>query len=153
MKYAEIQTELLKAVIKGKNLGWGVHEDSGVITLNDGKSIWIIPEDKFLLNMIALKNKRVQDMDVLKLLKLLNENDYTPAKLTGFSKDVEIYHKKVNCLQIKNDTTVCYVQKAFLKYFEPDEIRIKSPVDIVRIYENGELAGGVLPIKVQEEQQ
>lgn len=148
MKYAEIQTELLKAVIKGKNWGWGIHEDSGVITLNDGKSIWIIPKDKFLLNTSALKNSHVHDYDVL---KLLDENDYTPAKLTGFSKDVEVNHKSVNCLQLKNDATVCYVQKAFLKYFELDEIRIKSPVDVVLIYENGELVGGVLPIKVQED--
>lgn len=148
MKYAEIQTELLKAAMKDNVHQWGVHENFCATTVTNTKSIWIIPEDKFLLNMTALKNKRVNDWDVL---KLLNENDYTPAKLTGFSKDVEINRKKVNCLQIKNDTTVCYVQKALLKYFECFEIRIKSPVDIVLIYEEGELVGGVLPYRVQED--
>lgn len=148
MKYAEIQTELLKAVLKDNGYQWGIHEDSEVTTVNNGKVIWIIPTVNFLLNASALKYKSVHDHSIL---KLLNENDYTPAKLTGFSKDVEVDHKKVNCLQIKNDTTVCYVRKAFLKYFEPDEIRIKSPTDIVLIYENGELAGGILPIRVQED--
>lgn len=148
MKYAEIQTELLKAAMKDNGHQWGIHEDPEVTTVTNGKVIWIIPTVNFLLNASALKHKSVRDHSIL---KLLNENDYTPAKLTGFSKDVEVNRKKVNCLQIKNDTTVCYVQKAFLKYFECYEIRIKSPVDIVLIYENGELVGGILPVKVQED--
>lgn len=79
------------------------------------------------------------------IMALLDRYDYKPAMKTGM-----IEHKGTILTRLEStDRTIhCHVQTELLKLFEEPRFEIKGRKEVIRVYEDDELKGIVLPVNV-----
>lgn len=147
MKTNKIVIDLLKQIYKNKDvmrIMYGFEGDY-IYLSPDGYVGYKIPNKDFFIDMKKAVPDRVPIENIVK--KYLNDKNHEDAFLTNDIKKVD----KVKCTAIKisNDKTCVWVNEKFLKEFDKDcTFKILSPKSPIFIYENEEMAGFVMPIKI-----
>lgn len=140
MKYAEIQTALLKDVLKDRGSLWYTSEYKDSCAISDGKAIWLIPRDKFILDIEKLAKGGVKTINVDRMFQ--DADNYSIGVPTGNCRKM---NNGKSCVQIKSSQGECYVQESYLKWFDKPMFRMYGERDSVFIYETQELVGLVMP--------
>ena len=127
-----IITELLK---EKPNVCYAKLDDSHVFI---GLSVmfYILPEDKFYINLEKMKNIDQMAKSILAL-----ERDAEPAEITNNVEYVE--NKPLRLYKSQNEEW--WGNEKLLKNFDKD--RIYTINNFLFVYENSELVGGVLKVK------
>ena len=130
--HEEIITELLK---EKPNVCYAKLDDSHVFI---GLSVmfYILPEDKFYINLEKMKNIDQMTKSILAL-----ERDAEPAEITNNVEYVE--NKPLRLYKSQNEEW--WGNEKLLKNFDKD--RIYTINNFLFVYENSELVGGVLKVK------
>ena len=145
MKCEMIQKNILAAAMRmkgGHEYKFGPMEDK--IAVITGYSLLLLPKDKFVLSLSRL-NKLGFKTDVNPRTFLDTENFYKQAKLTPELKIVEKKtYQKIKAIEESGPET--WVETKLLKPFDSPTFEIlKDKRSPIHVYEEGEIAGLVLP--------
>ena len=130
--HEEIITELLKKIPEVCY----AKLDDGRVFIGLSVMFYIVPEDKFYINLEKMKNIDQMAKSILAL-----ERDAEPAEMTKYieyvaDKPLRLY---------KSQNKEWWGDEKLLKNFDKD--RIYTINNFLFVYENSELVGGVLKVK------
>lgn len=145
MKLNKIYSDIIKSCLKDGNILLGFYEEK-VFVSTDGYLGYFIPKNEFLLNIDILLNGRNSSTIVDSFKESMkNSNE---AHLTGDLKVIE--DKKIKAVKIENSKTYAWVNEKYLVNFENATFKISSPISGVWVYEDEELVGLVMPVRVKD---
>ena len=116
----------------------------------DAVVMYRIPEDRFYLDV----GKVFKDIAPFNVKSIWRPDEATLGELTGNLRILLNEKGKGNrtVVQIRNGSTVVWVNKKLLENFDRDcSFRITSRKDPVYVYENGEPVGFLLPVRMNDE--
>jgi len=152
MNHIKIQTEILKNTLNKKENNWKVTYDEGenVVYLVDPANAMIVKVsgDDFILDIELLEKWGVGSISLETIRNIFGGGGYLPADLTGdISTNLPGVKANAQAQKVKNENAELWVDRKYIAFFEKDcsfEImRDKTPV---RVIENGEIAGVIMPI-------
>lgn len=143
MKIEKIFNEIIRDIVNLNPIRYRIAFDAESVSIFNGSVLYKIPLKKWLLDFDKLNMKQSGNP-----LASFNERDFERGILTGNikrHKDNKT-NKMLNFVEFKNQSDeLIYVNEAFLKYFDGDCFNVKGVHDPVLIYENGDMAGVVMP--------
>lgn len=145
MNVIKLQADLLKDALSNKGKEWLIEKTSREVYIGTKYTIHIIPHDEFLLDYEVLIKHEVREVKFLERTIQGYENAENLIE-TGIKMQVDKHLTRE--LKLEEENISIYVNEKLLKYFDKklefDGTGDKAPV---YIYEGGELAGLVLPMK------
>lgn len=143
MKIEKIFNEIIRDIVNLNPIRYRIAFDAESVSIFNESVLYKIPLKKWLLDFDKL-NMKQSGNPMLSLKKY----DFERGILTGNikrHKDKKT-KKMLNLVEFKNQSDeLIYVNEAFLKYFDGDCFNVKGVHDPVLIYENGDMAGVVMP--------
>lgn len=142
MNYKKIYSQAIKTLLKDQPLRMYIGEDSGKDgLLFDNSCLCFLPKNK---NIFALKACELLD----RVDQLLPKGELSAVLLT----DVVVNKKTKACLlkMASGEDYTHFICDTFLGYFDRDaEVKVNPKIETspFYIYENGELAGIIAPIR------
>lgn len=142
MNYKKIYSQAIKTLLKGQPLPMHIGEDGGKDGLFINNScLCFLPKDK---NIFALKACELLN----RVDQLLPKGELSAVLLT----DVVVNKKTKACLlkMASGEDYTHFICDTFLGYFDRDaEVKVNPKIETspFYIYENGELAGIIAPIR------
>ena len=137
MNIKKIHEEIITELLKEKPEVCYAKLDDGRVFIGLSVMFYILPEDKFYINLEKMKNIDQMTKSILAL-----ERDAEPAEITN---NVEYVENKPLRLY-KSQNTEWWGNEKLLKNFDKDRTYTIGG-DFLFIYENDELVGGVLSVK------
>lgn len=147
MKIEKIFNDIIRDVVNLNPIRYRIAFDAESVSIFNESVLYKIPLKKWLLDFDKL-NMKQSGNPMLSLKKY----DFERGILTGNIKRHKDNKTKkmLNLVEIKNQSDeLIYVNEALLKYFNAFEVKVKGIHDPVLIYENGDLAGIVMPYNVK----
>lgn len=157
MNYKQIQLDLIKEAFKKHPERRIMYKDveNKRFYVTDGFCCYVMPLYNCFIDVpgivdIAMQKYCVDWRNDEKLLNIIarcvgGENEYFPAELSN--NRIKTENDKTLAIIENKDTTV-YINENFLKYFDSDcTFEIKNNVSCVRVIENYNLAGIIMPIR------
>ena len=157
MNYLKLQQDLIKELVNEPNKKQFIRigRIDGNVAILTEYSVFIVPNDKFLLDYEKIKNK-LMEMEEHTIRNFI-PNDLVDVVKTNDIKVIagqRLNSKSVHCNKYLIDNkTPLYVNEKLLKYFDDDENEYKGTNDKAPlfIYEDDMLVGFVLPVQVSKE--
>lgn len=143
INYAAVNKLVLNELTKDRffNLRYQIKEGKVYIVL-EGYRLFVIPEDKFFINLSGVKEVNAQ---------LLLRDDVEIGKLTGNFRICEVNDKEITVSEVKVNNRSVYVDTKLLKEFgKITSIGITAKCGPVYLYDGEEFMGMVMPVKVSE---
>lgn len=128
--------------LKKKNLIYGTYEDK--IFVSDGFVGYFINKNEFPFNLESLL-KGKSTMNVEKILP--KNNDCIPAEFTG---EMRLIGDGRNVMRFENKDISVWFDSKLLKFFEDYTLHITNHKGIAKVYEGDNLAGIILPVRIEE---
>ena len=135
MNIKKIHEEIITELLKKKPQAFYSKFD-GRVFIGLSVMFYILPEDKFYINLEKMKNIDQMTKSILAL-----ERDAEPAEITNNVEYVE--NKPLRLYKSQNEEW--WGNEKLLKNFDKD--RIYTINNFLFVYENSELVGGVLKVK------
>ena len=136
MNIKKIHEEIITKLLKEKPNTCHAKLDDGRVFIGLEVMFYIVPEDKFYINLEKMKNADQMAKSILAL-----KRDAEPAEMTKYieyvgDKPLRLY---------KSQNKEWWGDEKLLKNFDKDRTYTIND-DFLFIYENGELVGGVLKV-------
>lgn len=151
MKLVNIQTDILKANLSlrgSKGINYAIDKNKGIIFCTLDRFVgYFIKQADFKLDIDKLEGSARQDIKYF----YPDTTVIKPATKENISKIVTLDGEEVNATKIGNK----WINVKLLKYFDKDatfETNPDTTKALVYVYENGELAGLVCPIRMPSEE-
>lgn len=161
MNYEKIQEEIIKDVFKvispfkHKKPSYRVCTEDTILdgiryTAVIGEyTAYLIPPDRFFIDSAKLPPTMVFCGDAGKIFKAKNERDYETAELTNAMEKLK--DKNIIVRKLKSESATVWFNESFLKFFDSPGFMVQKPTSAIFVYENGSIAGLILPIRRAEE--
>lgn len=155
MKLEKLQTEILKSAMKkllsDKDCTWGISydEDEDVVYVTDNHLVIPIPGAKFLLDvdLVGELGKAIP-LDTIK--RIYNSVQYPIPAIRSTEIRKIGPHEAMKIISGNGDTSV-WVDRKYLAYYEEDAtFGISGQNKPVYIYEDNEVVGLVMGVKVED---
>ena len=149
MNYLKVQQNLLKDALskKAKNFYFGAWEEKELVVISEGHVIWLIPKSKFVFDTEKLKELGVKELSTI---KNMISPDHDLQDVGSLSGDMRILAGTL-AVKVEGNEGHAWVNSAYLNEFDKDRtFKISKTNGPVFVYENEELVGLILPIKMNE---
>lgn len=140
MNWIKIQKKILGEIARQR--AWYLGEFGDREAYADRATLWLVPKEILLL----VKEPRRDGREVLRPLSEKWVEDATPVDLYCQARD----QRQMEYFANSNGVTVC-VDKTRRKDFDGCEYRATSPEMPLVCYENDEICGVVMPIRISED--
>ena len=145
MKLKNINAEIVKAYHKtNARFLIGKYDSDKFIISYDGVVAYIIASDDFIFNTTKL----LRGDSFVDRLSLTVDNASVKAEEVTLTDNLKIQDKR-ELVELKNDTVSVWINRKLLNNFEPTRFYCKSPKSPVVVYEGEDIAGIILPVRIQ----
>lgn len=147
MKIKNIHAEILKLYYSNKGAVLLYDCDDRIVVVLEGSRIFLVEKSKFMLDSSKLIDTNVNSQRQIK--EMLNGcKGYEFAELTNEVRISDSFER----IKIKNDEKYAWVNRKSLKNFDNEATyRVLNAMAPVRVFENGDLVGLIMPIRVYPE--
>lgn len=133
MKVRKINEEFLKIYYRKKKIYYEKYEDH--ILLSDSYRIYKIKNDDCILDLTKFKE--------VNLHNFLDRQDYIVGNITD-----NIIDGKIKLRKITTEDFDVYINDNYLKLFDNPIVKVRADNEPILVYENDEIVGLILPIKI-----
>lgn len=146
MKLKNINADIVKAYSSDGRLMVGYYDTEHIGITYDGVTMYILKTDDFLFDTVKLLKGRETTSQIPRMI-----NDALDGSLDAVLTGVMVAHEKSTLYELKTETFNVYIDGKFLRNFDKVcTFKCKSPKSPVVVYEDGNLAGFILPVKYQK---
>lgn len=149
MNILKIQQDILASLIKGNKLYKFTVDDANVGVVYDNVIAYIIPRDKFLINVERLTDNMSETVG--KILYSEKFKDYEKAESRPqLIMPSTILEPNELIQKISGVTKTTWARRKFINQFNRfAKFAINGPKDSIVVYENGVYAGLIMPFKTE----
>lgn len=144
MNYLKVQQGLLKNAITEKG-GWSFGKYENSMGVNEGRVIWLIPQNRFVFDIEQLEKHMVRCFNTELFFRDCDYTKYDDAVITS---DLKRYNNKT-LVKIRVEGKEAWVDVSLLICFDSPTFKISSPTSPLMVFEK-ELVGMVFPFRLKE---